>query len=78
VVQQVQDKQAELGQLQQSNMQQLQALHAEAAAYFQELDSIHATLQQLVGRCMLEEQPKLDQVGRPCKARHSAVPTLLI
>lgn len=63
VVQRVKDTAAEVSQRAQANAQQLQQLHAEAAAYVQELDSIHAVLQQLVGQCMLEEQPKIAQVG---------------
>lgn len=63
VVQKVKDTAAEVATRAQGNMQQLQQLHAEAAAYVQELDSIHAVLQQLVGHCMLEEQPKIAQVG---------------
>jgi division protein CdvB (Snf7/Vps24/ESCRT-III family) len=54
--------QAATSQLKQSSMRQLQQLHTEATEYLQELDDIHAVLQQLVGNCMLLEQPKLAQV----------------
>lgn len=44
-------------------MLQLQQLHKEAGAYLGDLDAIHALLQQLVGKCMVDEQPKIEQVG---------------
>lgn len=58
----IQDMQAAEAQLKQGSMQQLQQLHTEATDYLQELDDIHAVLQQLVGNCMLLEQPKIAQV----------------
>lgn len=61
-VQTVRRVRASVSQLQQSNMQQLQQLHNEAAAYVQELEAIHEVLQQLVGQCMVAEQPKIAQV----------------
>jgi hypothetical protein len=62
VVQKVKDTAAEVAQRAQDNIQQLQQLHTDAAAYVQDLDNIHAVLQQLVGQCMLQEQPKIVQV----------------
>lgn len=61
-LQKIKDMQAATSQLKQSSMQQLQQLHTEATDYLQELDDIHAVLQQLVGNCMLLEQPKIAQV----------------
>lgn len=61
-MQKVKEAQADVSQLQQSNLQQLQQLHQEAAAYLGELDGVHAVLQELVGKCMLEVQPKMVQV----------------
>jgi hypothetical protein len=63
VVQKVQQVEAAVGQLRQTNMQQLHQWHTEAAAYVQELESIHGLLQQLVGQCMVEDQPKISEVG---------------
>lgn len=62
-VQKVKEAQADVSQLQQSNLQQLQQLHQEAAAYLGELDGVHAVLQELVGKCMLEVQPKMVQLS---------------
>lgn len=61
--QQVQQTQAAVSQLQQANMQQLQQWHTEAVGYVQELEAIHEVLQQLVGHCMVEEQPKIAQAS---------------
>jgi hypothetical protein len=61
--QKVQQTQAAVSQLQQANMQQLQQWHTEAVGYVQDLESIHEVLQQLVGHCMVEEQPKIAQVS---------------
>lgn len=61
--QKVQQTQAAVSQLQQANMQQLQQWHTEAVGYVQELEAIHEVLQQLVGLCMVEEQPKIAQAS---------------
>jgi hypothetical protein len=60
----VEGKQAALRRLQAANAQALAALLQEALGYLADLDAMHALLQQLVGVCMLQEQPKLDQVCR--------------
>lgn len=84
----VRQKQAVSSQLEQLNMQHLQKLHSEAAGYLQDLDDIHDVLQQLVGRCMLQEQPKLQEVrvihhqhltkfGGVCKVETRSPPVLM-
>lgn len=59
----VQQTQTAVSQLQQANMQQLQQWQTEAVGYVQELEAIHEVLQQLVGSCMVEEQPKIAQAS---------------
>jgi hypothetical protein len=58
----ISSKQQELAALWRGNAAALQQLAQHALGFVGELDAIHSLLQQLVGSCVLQEQPKIDAV----------------